>query len=137
MAQLILISRLTACLVALGFFSSASAATCGPIAGTYALKTPFAGDNTVQVIKREQGYEMKVDAAFATEENDGSRTSTGTAQGLFTPKKCLAVVRDEENECRFELVFKGRNTLVVRQLDSCMGFGHNVDASGTYKKQLN
>jgi hypothetical protein len=107
---------------------------CGRIEGSYVLKNRFAPDNTLTVTRDGSGYRYSLDLYYANQKNDGSLTSMGWAEGKLSVSNCKASGYDEDNECHFNFSFKG-DMATVLQVDSCLTFGHNIDASGEYKRE--
>jgi hypothetical protein len=114
--------------------TGANAFACGPIEGTYVLKNFFAPDNTLEVTRDANGYRYSLDLYYANQKNDGSLTSMGMAEGPLSVANCQATGHDPDNECSFSFAFKRDGTVSILQLDSCMTFGHSVDATGLYTK---
>jgi hypothetical protein len=114
---------------------SANALACGPVQGTYVLKNRFAPDNTLEITRDGGGYRYSLGLNYGNQPNDGSLTSSGTAEGRLHLSNCQATGYDEDDECRFSFVFIGRGRVSIRQLDSCQTFGHNVNATGEYTRK--
>lgn len=112
----------------------ANAFACGPIEGAYVLKNRFAPDNTLMVTRDSNGYRYSLDLYYANQKNDGSLTSMGMAEGPLSVSNCQASGRDPDNECSFRFAFKSNGTASIEQMDSCLTFGHGVDATGEYTK---
>jgi hypothetical protein len=110
------------------------AQACGPIEGTYVSKNRFAPDNTLTVTRDGGSYRYSLDLYYANQKNDGSLTSMGLAEGKLSVSNCKASGYDEDNECHFNFSFKADKATVL-QVDSCLTFGHNIDATGEYKRE--
>jgi hypothetical protein len=110
------------------------AQACGPIEGTYVSKNRFATDNTLIVTRDGGSYRYSLDLYYANQKNDGSLTSMGLAEGKLSVSNCEASGYDEDNECHFNFSFKG-DVATVLQVDSCLTFGHNINATGDYRRE--
>lgn len=115
--------------------TGANAFACGPVEGTYVLKNRFAPNNTLIVTRDANGYRYSLDLYYANQKNDGSLTSMGMAEGPLSVTHCQATGYDEDNECHFSFQFKGQDVASVLQVDSCVTFGHNINATGDYTRQ--
>lgn len=138
------ISRIPRCLAAAGLLALAllapppaqaggTAPACGPIGGTYFRKSPFTVDDEFTVTRQGKAYRFSLDMLHAFRP-DGSLTSNGTSSGSFVVRNCKAHFDDRENECRLEFTFKGRGTVDIAQVGSCL-FGAEINATGTFKKK--
>lgn len=121
--------------LAAALMTGANAFACGPIEGSYVLKNRFAPENTLTVTRDANGYRFSLDLYYATQKNDGSLTSIGGAEGPLSVTNCQATGKDTDNECSFSFVFKDGGRVSIDQQDSCLTFGHSVDATGEYKKE--
>jgi hypothetical protein len=63
-------------------------------------------------------------------------SNVGEADGTATIEGDTAVYSNDEYECKITIKFVKPGVIKVTQADSDLGcgFGHNVTASGTYKK---
>jgi hypothetical protein len=139
------ISRIPRCLAAASLLALAllaprsaqadgTAPACGPIEGEYFRKSPFTVDDSLTVIRQGKAYRFSLEMSHVFRPYDGSMVSNGTSNGRFVVKNCRAHFDDRENACRLEFTFKGRDTIDIVQVGSCL-YGAEIDATGTFKKK--
>ncbi len=84
----------------------------------------------------QQKLKMEFVGAYEYKIPSGPMANTGSGDGIARIEGDTAIFRPnglgEDEECKIEMTFtKGK--LVVKQEGTC-GFGHNVFATGTYRK---
>jgi hypothetical protein len=82
----------------------------------------------------QQRLQVEFSGVYEYKTPQGPSANTGEGSGITTIEGDTAIFKPEgaEEECRITLKFTG-GKLVVAQTGIC-GFGHNVTATGTYKK---
>lgn len=108
--------------------------SCGTAVGEYFRKSPFTADDRLTVTRQGKVYRFSLGMSHVFRPYDGSLVSSGTSNGRFVVENCRAHFDDRENECRLEFTFKGRDTVDIVQVGSCL-FGAEIDATGTFKKK--
>jgi len=131
-AKVVLISAL--CLAAASIITMQAASdksvTAAQLNGTWQSKH---GEFKIWALGHQR-LQVEFSGVYEYKTRQGPTANTGEGSGIATIEGDIAIFKPEgaEEECRITLKFTGVK-LVVTQTGIC-GFGHNVNAAGTYKK---
>src|ERR1044072_5061554 len=121
---------LTAALMVTAQADNEKRITAAQINGTW--KTKY-GEFKIWALDKQR-LQIDFSGVYEYETPQGTTANEGVGSGVATIKGDTAIFKPEgaEEGCQISLKFT-RDKLVVTQTGIC-GFGHNVNAAGTYKK---
>ena len=104
--------------------------TAAQVNGTWKTKS---GEFKIWALGKQR-LQVEFSGVYEYKTSQGPMANEGEGSGIAAIEGDTAIFKPEgaEEECRITLKFTG-GKLVVTQIGSC-GFGHNVNAGGTYRK---